>query len=159
VALKHARVNLEALAVLQTGAEKSTAESSRRSLLGEILDWMLAPLFLLWPMSIAITYVVAQNLANTPYDLNLANALQVLGQQVEMTDDVVALRMSPSARLALRIRENDGVFWKAIGPNGDLLGGDGNSYRIYLEGSQHERHRSCALGRSGVRGSSHTAGQ
>jgi two-component system sensor histidine kinase TctE len=125
VALKHARVNLEALAVLQTGAEKSTAESSRRSLLGEILDWMLAPLFLLWPMSIAITYVVAQNLANTPYDLNLANALQVLGQQVEMTDDVVALRMSPSARLALRIRENDGVFWKAIGPNGDLLGGDG----------------------------------
>jgi two-component system, OmpR family, sensor histidine kinase TctE len=123
--LKHARVNLEALTVLQTGAEKSTAESSRRSLLGEILDWMLAPLFLLWPMSIAITYVVAQNLANTPYDLSLANALQVLGQQVEVTDDVVALRMSSSARLALRIRENDGVFWKTIGPNGDLLGGDG----------------------------------
>ncbi len=125
MALKHARVNLEALAVLQTGAGKSTGESSRRSLLGEILDWMLAPLFLLWPMSIAITYVVAQNLANTPYDLNLANALQVLGQQVEVTDDIVALRMSPSARLALRIRENDGVFWKAIGPNGGLLGGDG----------------------------------
>ncbi len=123
--MKHARVNLEALAVLQTGAGKSTGESSRRSLLGEILDWMLAPLFLLWPMSIAITYVVAQNLANTPYDLNLANALQVLGQQVEVTDDIVALRMSPSARLALRIRENDGVFWKAIGPNGGLLGGDG----------------------------------
>jgi two-component system sensor histidine kinase TctE len=125
VALKHARVNLTALAVLQTGAEKSTAESSRRSLLGEILDWMLAPLFLLWPMSIAITYVVAQNLANSPYDLSLANALQVLGQQVEVTDDVVALRMSSPARLALRIRENDGVFWKAIGPSGDLLGGDG----------------------------------
>jgi two-component system sensor histidine kinase TctE len=126
VELKPAPVNLEALAVLQTGAEKSRAEPSRRSLLGEILDWMLAPLFLLWPMSIAITYVVAQNLANTPYDLSLANALQVLGQQVEATDDVVALRMSSSARLALRIRENDGVFWKAIGPNGDLLGGDGD---------------------------------
>ena len=126
MAVKHAPVNLEALAVLQTGAEKSRAEPSRRSLLGEILDWMLAPLFLLWPMSIAITYVVAQNLANTPYDLSLANALQVLGQQVEATDDVVALRMSSSARLALRIRENDGVFWKALGPNGDLLGGDGD---------------------------------
>lgn len=118
-------VNLEALAVLQVGAEKPSAESSRRSLLGEILDWMLAPLFLLWPMSIAITYVVAQNLANIPYDLGLVNALQILGQQVEANDDVVALRMSAPARLALRVRENDGVFWKAIGPNGDLLGGDG----------------------------------
>ncbi len=27
---------------------------------------MLAPLFLLWPMSVAITYVVAQNIANGP---------------------------------------------------------------------------------------------
>lgn len=122
---KSSPVNLDALAVLQVGAEKPVAESSRRSLLGEILDWMLAPLFLLWPMSIAITYVVAQNLANIPYDLGLVNALQVLGQQVEATEDVVALRMSPPARLALRVRENDGVFWKAIGPNGDLLGGDG----------------------------------
>jgi two-component system sensor histidine kinase TctE len=93
--------------------------------LGEILDWMLAPLFLLWPMSIAITYVVAQNLANLPYDLGLANALQVLGQQVEVHDDTVSLPMSAPARLALRIRENDGVFWKAVGPSGDLLGGDG----------------------------------
>jgi two-component system sensor histidine kinase TctE len=99
VELKPAPVNLEALAVLQTGAEKSRTEPSRRSLLGEILDWMLAPLFLLWPMSIAITYVVAQNLANIPYDLSRANALQILGQQVEATDEVVALRMSSSARL------------------------------------------------------------
>lgn len=109
----------------QPDETKPNADFSRRSLLGEILDWMLAPLFLLWPMSIAITYVVAQNLANIPYDLGLANALQVLGQQIEVQDDAVSLPMSASARLALRIRENDGVFWKAIGPNGDLLGGDG----------------------------------
>lgn len=119
------RANREALAVIRAGQGAPEAETSRRSLLGEILDWMLAPLFLLWPMSIAITYVVAQNLANVPYDLGLANALQVLGQQIEVNDDVVSLRMSAPARLALRIRENDGVFWKAIGPNGDLLGGDG----------------------------------
>ncbi|MEG0043452.1 MAG: sensor histidine kinase, partial [Massilia sp.] len=33
-------------------------ENIRHSLFGEILDWMLAPLLLLWPMSIAITYLV-----------------------------------------------------------------------------------------------------
>lgn len=118
-------INTEALAVLRGGADGPSFEPSRRSLLGEILDWMLAPLFLLWPMSIAITYVVAQNLANIPYDLSLANALQVLGQQVEANEDIVALRMSSPARLALRIRENDGVFWKAVSPSGELLGGDG----------------------------------
>jgi len=118
-------INTEALEVLKSGMDGPSFEPSRRSLLGEILDWMLAPLFLLWPMSIAITYVVAQNLANIPYDLSLANALQVLGQQVEADENVIALRMSAPARLALRIRENDGVFWKAMGPNGELLGGDG----------------------------------
>jgi len=117
--------HIDPSSVTHPGETKLNADFSRRSLLGEILDWMLAPLFLLWPMSIAITYVVAQNLANIPYDLGLANALQVLGQQIEVQDDAVSLPMSASARLALRIRENDGVFWKAIGPNGDLLGGDG----------------------------------
>ncbi|MBZ1349052.1 sensor histidine kinase N-terminal domain-containing protein [Alcaligenaceae bacterium LF4-65] len=87
---------------------------------------MLAPLFLLWPMSIAITYVVAQNLANVPYDHTLANALQVLEQQVETDHGTISLRMSASARLALRTREQDGIFWKAINPQGDLIGGDGD---------------------------------
>ncbi|MFZ4709293.1 MAG: sensor histidine kinase N-terminal domain-containing protein [Zwartia sp.] len=96
----------------------------RRSLLGEILDWLLAPLFLLWPMSIAITYVVAQNLANGPFDKNLANALLILGQQVEIEDNTAVLKISAPARLALRTRENDGVFWKVTTSSGQLLGGD-----------------------------------
>ena len=36
-------------------------ENMQHSLFGEILDWMLAPLLLLWPMSIAITYLVAKS--------------------------------------------------------------------------------------------------
>ncbi|MBA4095055.1 MAG: sensor histidine kinase, partial [Candidatus Accumulibacter sp.] len=43
-------------------------ENIRHSLFGEILDWMLAPLLLLWPMSIAITYLVAKSIANQPFD-------------------------------------------------------------------------------------------
>ncbi|MDX1670539.1 MAG: sensor histidine kinase, partial [Limnobacter sp.] len=39
-------------------------ERKRRSLFGEILDWMLAPLLVLWPMSIAATYLVAKSIAN-----------------------------------------------------------------------------------------------
>ena len=42
------------------------ASTSRkhRSLFGEILDWMLAPLLLLWPLSVLLTWLVAQGLAN-----------------------------------------------------------------------------------------------
>ena len=34
----------------------------QRSLFGEILDWMLAPLLLLWPMSVVLTWLVAQEI-------------------------------------------------------------------------------------------------
>ena len=98
--------------------------AARRSLLGEVLDWLLAPLFLLWPMSIAITYVAAQDLANVPYDLNLSNALEVLSQQVEVENGRPTFNLSAPARLALRPRENDGIFWKVTAPSGKLLSGD-----------------------------------
>ena len=68
--------------------------------------------------------MVAQNIANIPYDHSLANALKVLGQQVELDNGRFVLRLSGPARLALRTRENDGVFWKAIAPNNEYLGGD-----------------------------------
>jgi two-component system sensor histidine kinase TctE len=54
----------------------------QRSLFGEILDWMLAPLLLLWPMSVALTWLVAQSIANRPYDRELADSLRALSKQV-----------------------------------------------------------------------------
>ena len=47
---------------------EAIAPGRPRSLFGEILDWMLAPLLLLWPMSIAVTYLVAKSIANGPFD-------------------------------------------------------------------------------------------
>ena len=43
-------------------------QREQRSLFGEILDWMLTPLLLLWPVSLALTWLVAQSLANKPFD-------------------------------------------------------------------------------------------
>ncbi|MGZ3238233.1 MAG: sensor histidine kinase N-terminal domain-containing protein, partial [Burkholderiaceae bacterium] len=55
----------------------------QRSLFGEILDWILVPLLLLWPVSIAITYVVAKSIANQPFDRALDDNVTVLAQQVK----------------------------------------------------------------------------
>ena len=41
-------------------------QSEQRSLFGEILDWMLAPLLLLWPISIAATSSTRTPNAYTP---------------------------------------------------------------------------------------------
>ena len=43
-------------------------QRERRSLFGEILDWMLTPLLLLWPISLALTWLVAQNISDKPFD-------------------------------------------------------------------------------------------
>lgn len=96
----------------------------RRSLLGEILDWMLAPLFLLWPMSVAITYVVAQDIANAPFDRSLNNALELLEHQVQWVDPLPTLTLNAPARIAMRTRENEGIFWKAQIVGGPIISGE-----------------------------------
>ena len=58
------------------------ARKPQRSLFGEIIDWMLAPLLLLWPMSLALTGIVAQQIANRPYDRELGQAARSLARQV-----------------------------------------------------------------------------
>ncbi|MEY3875517.1 MAG: hypothetical protein RIR50_688 [Pseudomonadota bacterium] len=95
-----------------------------RSLFGEILDWMLAPLLLLWPMSIAVTYLVAQSIANAPFDRSLENSVQAIGQQIKKIDGKVSLTLPMSARNILRADENDTIYFQVIGPRGELIAGD-----------------------------------
>jgi len=109
---------------MRRGARGPTYTRARRSLLGEILDWMLAPLFLLWPMSVAITYVVAQNIADVPYDQALSDHLSVLSQQLRVENGRTVLQMTPSAQAVLRANETESVFWLVLGNRGEYLGGD-----------------------------------
>jgi two-component system sensor histidine kinase TctE len=117
-------LNQEALDILRNGARGPSFAMPRRSLLGEILDWMLAPLFLLWPMSVAITYVVAQNIADVPYDRALASHLHTLARQVHTVDGKTALDMTEPVRSLLRANETNSVFWLVLGGHGQYLGGD-----------------------------------
>ncbi|WP_160350832.1 sensor histidine kinase [Bordetella sp. 15P40C-2] len=109
---------------MRGGAKGPSFAPPQRSLLGEILDWMLAPLFLLWPMSVAITYVVAQNIANIPYDRALAQNLHTLARHVHVQDGHPILRINDSIRQVLHPGETDSVFWLVRGGRGEPLGGD-----------------------------------
>jgi len=121
---KSEALNQEALDAMRGGAKGPSFAPPQRSLLGEILDWMLAPLFLLWPMSVAITYVVAQNIANVPYDRALAQNLHILSRHVQVEDGRAVLHVDDAIRDVLHPGETDSVFWLARGSHGEVLGGD-----------------------------------
>jgi two-component system sensor histidine kinase TctE len=99
-------------------------ERIQRSLFGEILDWMLVPLLLLWPMSIAITYLVAKSIANQPFDRALDDRVQVLAQQVKEVGGKVVTRLPNSARDILRADDLDNVYFQVLGPRGEYVDGD-----------------------------------
>ncbi|MHA2944313.1 sensor histidine kinase N-terminal domain-containing protein [Ralstonia mannitolilytica] len=95
-----------------------------RSLFGEILDWMLAPLLLLWPMSIAVTYLVAKSIANAPYDRALESSAIVLSQQLREVNGRITLQLPISAREILRADETDNIYYQVLGTNGEFVSGD-----------------------------------
>ena len=47
-------------------------EAESQSVFGEILDWMLMPLLLIWPLSVILIQGVANSIADDPYDKALA---------------------------------------------------------------------------------------
>ncbi len=103
----------------------------QRSLFGEILDWMLAPLLLLWPMSVALTWLVAQGIANRPYDRELGQF--AYGVAREMRADPAferglagrrAIRLSEPTAALLRSDDVDRIWYQVRGAQGELASGD-----------------------------------
>jgi len=103
---------------------EATPEARPRSLFGEILDWMLAPLLLLWPMSIAVTYLVAKTIANGPFDRALETDVYVLARQIQPVNGVAELTLPASTRDFLSADNVDKVFYQVLGTRGELVGGD-----------------------------------
>jgi len=108
---------------------ESTRGKEQRSLFGEILDWMLAPLLLLWPMSVLLTWLVAQNIANKPFDRQLGEMARVLAQQVVVQPGpggrpVAHFRLPPGAAELLRTDEADDIYYQVLGLRGELVNGD-----------------------------------
>ncbi|MBK9019262.1 MAG: sensor histidine kinase N-terminal domain-containing protein [Sulfuritalea sp.] len=94
------------------------------SLFGEILDWMLAPLLLLWPISITATNHVAGFIANQPYDQHLAENVGALLQLVKVEGDHVSVNLPAPARILLSIDEKDTHYHQVVDPNTRVVQGN-----------------------------------
>jgi two-component system sensor histidine kinase TctE len=95
-----------------------------RSLFGEILDWMLAPMLLLWPLSIGITYLVAQAISAKPYDAALEHTLLQLAAQVQ-TEGAQRAEQSALWQQTLRQPPVGGILgYQVRSKTGALLAGE-----------------------------------
>ena len=99
-------------------------QRDRRSLFGEILDWMLTPLLLLWPISLALTWLVAQNIAGKPFDRALEYNVQALAKLVAVKNNQVQFNLTGPAREILRADDTDLVYYQVLGTRGEYLGGE-----------------------------------
>jgi two-component system sensor histidine kinase TctE len=87
----------------------------QRSLFGEILDWMLAPLLFVWPISIAFTHYFANSVASFPYDQSLREHVAAISRQISFVDGRAQLALPGLAQSFLRSDEIDNVYFHLLG--------------------------------------------
>ena len=92
---------------------------------------MLAPLLLLWPMSVALTWLVAQGIASRPYDRELGEIARAVARRV-----VVEQVVTQAPRRAVRVRapellsdmlhsdDTDQLYYQVLGLRGELVSGN-----------------------------------
>jgi len=98
-------------------------QRGQRSLFGEILDWMLTPFLLLVPMSIGLTWLVAQSIAAGPFDRALESNALTLARLVTLEQRNLRFHLPQPMLDMLRMDETDHVYYQVMAANSQLLGG------------------------------------
>ncbi len=93
------------------------------ALLNKIMIWMFVPLFMLWTIALVITWFIAQNIANAPYDRALTNHLRLIKHEVEQQKILDGVMLSPSAATILRGDPTQLMHWEIQDANANSVGG------------------------------------
>ena len=96
----------------------------QNSLFGEILDWMLTPLLLLWAITFGLTWLVAEGIAQVPFDRGLGHNARALAQLVQIDQERVKFQLPQPAREILHADETDSVYYQVLGSRGEFLSGE-----------------------------------
>ena len=99
-------------------------QREQRSLFGEILDWMLTPLLLLWPVSLVLTWLVAQSIAGKPFDRALEYNARAMAQLIMVHNNRAEFNLPRPSRELLRANDSDTVYYQVVGSHHELLSGE-----------------------------------
>lgn len=94
------------------------------SLFGEILDWMLAPLLILWPLSMVLEYSMATSVANAAYDRELREATMVVARNLAWQNNALHLDIRDAARQLLLVDDQAEAVFQVRGARDEVLHGD-----------------------------------
>ncbi len=95
----------------------------RRSLYAEVLDFVFAPLAILWPLSVAGSFLVARSLADAPFDRALAERLDTLSQNVLMLRKTDAAMTQLQTDALFPVRDRHPPPFQVRDDSGRLLAG------------------------------------
>ena len=96
----------------------------RTSLFGEILDWMLAPFLLVWPLSVGLTYLIGIALANDAFDRALASKTRAVAEQTEWVKARNTMRIKGDLRAVLADDDTGVHFYRIDSGKGEFLLGE-----------------------------------
>ncbi len=99
-------------------------DAERQSVFGEILDWMLMPLLLIWPLSVILIQGVANGIADDPYDKALAERALAIAGLVSVKEGRIRADLPPQARSLLQRDELDTVYFQVLGLRNELVTGE-----------------------------------
>jgi len=85
---------------------------------------MFAPMALLWPLSVVLTFVVARSLADVPFDRELEQRLRVLTNYVEITGSLAAPRGFDVPQGLLTAQSEEKTAYQILSAAGEVLAGD-----------------------------------
>ena len=85
---------------------------------------MLTPLLLLWPVSLVLTWIVAQGIAGKPFDRALEYNVSALAQLVTLQSGRMQFNLPQPARELLRADDTDTIYYQVLGIRGEFVSGE-----------------------------------
>ena len=102
----------------------SETQHKHTSVFGEIVDWTLAPLLILWPISMAIQYFFAYSIANGAYDRELRDSVVAVSKQLAYEDGRLTINLPAANAAILRADEDDQTFLQVRDQRNEVMAGE-----------------------------------
>jgi two-component system sensor histidine kinase TctE len=100
------------------------AQHKQKSVFGEIVDWTLAPLLILWPISMAIQYFFAYSIANNAYDRELRDSVVAVSKQLAYENGRLRVNTTAANAAILRADEDHQTFFQVRDQRNELVSGE-----------------------------------
>jgi two-component system sensor histidine kinase TctE len=99
-------------------------QHNQKSVFGEIVDWTLAPLLILWPISMAIQYFFAYHIADSAYDRELHDTVVAVARQLSYPGGQLVVNDTAAEAAVMRTQDDDITYFQVRDRANAVIGGE-----------------------------------